>query len=570
MPNRHQGETRTVYRSYDDLAAVSVWDLGREILGLGPQGRLNACEAVVDRHCLQHGLDTALICRDYQGNRHTLTFQDLRDGTARFASVLCELGLEFGDRVFTLLEPVPELYFALLGTLRVGGIAGPLFSAFGAEAIRDRLRDSGARFLVTAPQHLHKVREAMPGLPALESVLVIGDAATEGREIRLSDLLGRACGHVPCRATALDDPMLLHYSSGTTGRPKGVLHVHEAVVGHAATAAVVLDLQPGDIYWCTADPGWVTGTSYGVFGPWANGVTQVAYVGGFSSEAWYQVIAEEGVTVWYTSPTALRMLMRDGTEVVRRYDLSSLRHICSVGEPLNPEVIRWASEAFGLTVHDTWWQTETGCMQICNYPFMRIRPGSMGRPLVPGGAAVVDPRDATELPPGQEGLIALRPPWPSMFRAYWGREDLYEAKFRNGWYVTEDRAYTDADGYFWFVGRDDDVINTSGHLVGPFEVESALLEHPAVAEAAAFSVPAEDTGEAVVAKVVLVAGHAADRGLLRDLKTMVRRQVGPYAVPRQIEVVDRLPRTRSGKIMRRVARAEYLGLPVGDTSGLEE
>jgi acetyl-CoA synthetase len=552
------------------MMAVPIWDIGWEVLGLGSRDQLNACHAVVDRHCAQGDARTALIWRDYQGSRQTLTFQDLRDTTSRFASALLELGLESGDRVFTLLEPVPELYTALLGAIRAGGIAGPMFPGFGTDAIRDRLQDSGARFLVTAAHHLHKVREALKGLSALQNVLVVGDAAAEGSEVRLADLLSHASADVPCRPTSPDNPMLLHYSSGTTGRPKGVLHVHEAVVGHAATARVVLDLQPNDIYWCTADPGWVTGTSYGVFGPWANGVTQVAYVGGFSSEAWYQVIAQERVTVWYTSPTALRMLMRDGTQVARGFDLSSLRHICSVGEPLNPEVIRWASEAFGLTVHDTWWQTETGCMQICNYPFMRIKPGSMGRPLVAAGAAVIDPKTHEELPAGREGLIALRPQWPSMFRAYWGRYELYAARFRNGWYVTEDRAYVDTDGYFWFVGRDDDVINTSGHLVGPFEVESALIEHPAVAEAAAFSVPAEDTGEAVVAKVVLIAGHDPDRSLVRDLKTLVRREVGPYAVPRQIEVVDRLPRTRSGKIMRRVARAQYLGLPVGDTSGLEE
>lgn len=561
----------TVFTSYNELAQAALWDLGRSIVGHRPGAPLNACHAVADRHCPQHASDTALIWRDYLGNRTELSFSDLRDGAARAASLLTQLGVVRGDRVFSLLEPVPELYYTLLGTVRAGCIAGPLFPAFGTEAIRDRLRDSGARYVITAAHHLRKVRDAARELPELEGILVLGEADLHDGELAMDAPLADASATGPCCETAADTPMLLHYSSGTTGQPKGVLHAQEAVVGHAATARVVLDLRPGDVYWCTADPGWVTGTSYGVFGPWANGVTQVAYVGGFSADAWYQVIEQERVTVWYTSPTALRMLMRDGTGVARGHDLSSLRHICSVGEPLNPEVIRWAADTFGLTVKDTWWQTETGCMQICNYPFMETRAGSMGRPLIEGGAAVIDPQTGTPLPAGQEGLIAIRPPWPSMFRAYWGRDDLYAARFRDGWYVTEDRAYVDRDGYFWFVGRDDDVINTSGHLVGPFEVESALIEHPSVVEAAAFGVPADDAGEVVVARVVVsLAPDAGDRGLVRDLKTLVRRQVGSHAVPREIQVVDRLPRTRSGKIMRRVARADYLGLPTGDTSALEE
>jgi len=555
-----------------ELSRASLWDLGRSLLGVSPGQSFNACERIVDRNCMDCPGATAAIHRDHHGDRRVFTFEDLRQGVSRFASVLYALGVRPGDRVFTLLEPMPELFWAILGTIRAGAIAGPLFAGFGSEAIRDRLSDSGARVLVTQARHLLKVRAAIEGLPDLTQVLVVGptDDGLRGIECDLAALLADARDDRLPHPTSAQDPMLLHYSSGTTGKPKGVLHVHEALVGHAGTAHAVLDVSREDSYWCTADPGWVTGTSYALFGPWALGVPQIYYEGGFSSSAWYSLIEAERVTVWYTSPTALRMLMRDGVEAARGHDLSSLRHICSVGEPLNPEVIRWGAEAYGHTIHDTWWQTETGCMQIANTPSLPVRPGSMGMPLPGVTAAVLDPGTQEPLPAGQEGILALVPPWPSMFRTYWNRPDLYAGKFCNGFYLTGDRAYADGDGYYWFVGRDDDVINTSGHLVGPFEIESALLTHPAVVEAAAFPIPVADAGEAVAARVVLAAGSESSRELVRDLKTLVRRQVGPYAVPRDVVVVDRLPRTRSGKIMRRVARAEHLGLPVGDVSSLDE
>jgi acetyl-CoA synthetase len=556
--------------SYSALVSRCDWMLGYEILGIPRGAALNACEAVVDRQCGRGGARPALVARDYRGLRTELTFDDLLSGVSRFGGVLDALGIRKGDRVCTVLEPIPELYYSLLGTIRMGAVACPLFSGLGAQAIADRVSDSRARTVVTSARHLPKLREAIQRAPTIETILVVGDADLTGKERSFAPLLSVATAERKCEPTSPQDPLLLHYSSGTTGTPKGVLHVHEAVIAHAATARIVLDLRPEDVYWCTADPGWVTGTSYGIFGPWANAVTQVAFVGGFSSQAWYQTIQEERVTVWYTSPTALRMLMRDGAGVAAEYDLSSLRHICSVGEPLNPEVIRWGKDVYGLTIHDTWWQTETGCILIANYPFMEVRPGSMGRPFACVEAAILDPERHERVDAEHEGLLALRPAWPSMFRAYWGKEELYEAKFSKGWYITGDRAYTDRDGYFWFVSRDDDVINTSGHLVGPFEVESALLQHRSVVEAAAFSAPAKDAGEVVVAKVVLAGQETGDRSLIRDLKTIVRREVGAFAVPRDIVIVDRLPRTRSGKIMRRVARAEYLGLPTGDVSGLED
>jgi acetyl-CoA synthetase len=406
----------------------------------------------------------------------------------------------------------------------------------------------------------------------LTTILVVGpvDFPLGHIEERWDTLVGPASADRSPSATNVTDPLLIHYTSGTTGRPKGALHVQEALIGHAATARLVLDLNPGDVYWCTADPGWVTGTSYGIFGPLALGIGVVVFSGGFASDAWYRTIQEEGVTNWYTSPTALRMLMREGTTMARRFDLSSLRHICSVGEPLNPAVIEWGREAFSLTIHDTWWQTETGCMQIVNRPGLPVKAGSMGKPLEGVQAAILNADTLEVLQPGSEGLLALRYPWPSMFRTYWAREELYASRFRNGWYLSGDRARCDQDGYYWFIARDDDVINTSGHLVGPFEIESALLTNGGVAEAAAFGVPDLAAGERVVVKVVLREGIAASKEIERHLRTAVRRSVGPYAVPREIIFELKLPRTRSGKIMRRVAKAQFLGLPIGDVSGLED
>jgi acetyl-CoA synthetase len=369
--------------------------------------------------------------------------------------------------------------------------------------------------------------------------------------------------------TSKDDYAIMHYTSGTTGKPKGVVHVHHAIVGHYATAKYVLDLQDDDIYWCTADPGWVTGTSYGIFGPWSNGISIVVDEGGFGASRWYSIIEKYKVTVWYTAPTAIRMLMKAGEKVVEKYDLSSLRIMHSVGEPLNPEGVIWSKKVFGVPFHDNWWQTETGCIQIANYQIQDIKPGSMGRPF-PGVVAAIVDDEGNQLPPGEEGHLALKPPWPSMFRTYWHKEELYKSRFQHGWYITGDRARMDEDGYFWFVGRADDVINTSGHLVGPFEIESALIEHPAVAEAGVIGIPDKLRMEVPKAFVGLKDGYQPSEELKNELKHFVRERLAAYACPQEIEFVDSLPKTRSGKIMRRLLKARELGLPEGDTSTLEE
>jgi acetyl-CoA synthetase len=373
---------------------------------------------------------------------------------------------------------------------------------------------------------------------------------------------------------------LLHFTSGTTGKPKGAIHVHGAVVAHMATSRFALDLHPDDVFWCTADPGWVTGMSYGIIAPLVHGLTSIVDEAEFDAERWYSILQDQHVTVWYTAPTAVRTMMKIGAEAVRDYDLSSLRFIASVGEPLNPEAVMWGLTAFGLPIHDNWWQTETGAIMIANYQAMEIRPGSMGRP-VPGVEAailrrepdgrikVVDGEAVAEHRPDVEGMLALRPGWPSMFRGYLNDEERYREAFAGGWYLTGDLARRDADGYFWFVGRADDLIKSSGHLIGPFEVESALMEFPAVAEAGVIGKPDPVAGEIVKAFVTLKAGYAPDENLRLELLGFARQRLGAVLAPKEIDFTERLPRTRSGKIMRRLLRARELGLPEGDVSTLE-
>jgi acetyl-CoA synthetase len=339
------------------------------------------------------------------------------------------------------------------------------------------------------------------------------------------------------------------------------------------TGRFALDFHPDDVFWCTADPGWVTGTSYGIIAPLTHGITSVIDESDFDAERWYGILERERVTVWYTAPTAVRMMMKIGTQVIRKFDLSALRFIASVGEPLNPEAVVWGRQAFGMPIHDNWWQTETGGIMIANYPAMDIRPGSMGRPL-PGIAAAIVRRTADggaeEIhEAGVEGELALRPGWPSMFRGYLNEEERYRKCFAGGWYLSGDLARRDSDGYFWFVGRADDVIKSLGHLIGPFEVESALLEHPAVAEAGVIGKPDPVAGQIVKAFVELKPDHAESEVLRAELLGFARTRLGAAIAPKEIAFVASVPKTRSGKIMRRLLKARELGLPEGDTSTLE-
>ena len=550
------------------------WESVYDELDWLPGGHLNKAHECIDRHCQGTRADkAALIWEGKNGEEESYTFAELRDRSNQFANVLEGLGVGKGDRVFLFMERVPELYFALFGALKVGAVVGPLFSAFGADPVRDRLQDSGAVALVTQPDLRRRIQDILPDLPALKHIIVVNKLGRSQEplvsgDLSYEELMASVSVEHETAATSMNDYSIMHYTSGTTGKPKGAVHRHLAIVQQYATGKWVLDLQENDVYWCTADPGWVTGTSYGMFAPWSNGVTQLIYEGGFGASAWYRQVEKHKVTVWYTAPTAVRMLMKAGDALPGRSDLSTLRHINSVGEPLNPEAVVWGNRVFNQAIHDNWWQTETGAILIANYASMDVRPGSMGRPLPGVHPAILDD-DYNPLPPGQEGSLAIRPGWPSMFHTYWGNQELYNSRFRKGWYITGDQARMDEDGYFWFVGRVDDVINTAGHLVGPFEVESMLIEHPAVAEAAVIGVPDPLAMEVVKAFVSLKDDYTESEELRRELIRYGRSRLQSIA-PRDVEFRPSLPKTRSGKIMRRLLKAQELGLPVGDTSTLED
>jgi acetyl-CoA synthetase len=567
---------RPYLTNYADARQTFSWEaIRQELCGAGPAEVMNIGWLSVDRHATGARAEhTAIRWLGKDGSSRSFTYADLAAASSRFAQVLRRLGIDRGDRVCSLLGRVPELYIAALGTLKHAATFCPLFSQFGPDPIAQRLGRGDARVLVTSTTlYDRKVTFSRDRLPTLQHVLLTDAREHRGKGVwSLPALLAETSGESVTAGTTAETAALLHFTSGTTGLPKGAVHVHEAVLMHYATGRLVLDLHPDDIYWCTADPGWVTGTSYGIVAPLLHGVTMIVDEADFDAERWFGLLRDQRVTVWYTAPTAIRRLMRLPGEPRTRYDLSALRLIHSVGEPLNPEAVVWAQRALGLPIHDNWWQTETGGIMIANYPGMDIRPGSMGRP-VPGIEAAIVRRGEhgieVVLEPGVEGEIALRPGWPSMFRGYLHDDARYAKCFADGWYLSGDLATRDEDGYFWFVGRADDIIKTSGHMVGPFEVESALMEHPAVAEAGVIGVPDPLIGELVKAFVVPRAGHAADEALRLDLIGFARTRLGPAVAPKAVAFVSSLPKTRSGKIMRRLLKARELGLPEGDLSTLE-
>ncbi|MDP3465683.1 MAG: acetate--CoA ligase [Sulfuricurvum sp.] len=559
-----------VYQSFQ-------WDsVSKQFEGL-PSTGLNIAHEAIDRHA--NGLlagKTALVWLGENGERRTYTFLEMKKLSAQFANVLISLGISKGERVFTLSTRLPELYIAALGTLKNRSVLCPLFSQFGPEPILQRLVRGDAKALLTTKALFEKkIRPLLEELPQLRYVFLIDVEEDESEQIRsLSCLMKNASDVFDILPTDPEDMAVLHFTSGTTGMPKGVVHVHKAIYTHWMSGHYVLDLHPDDIYWCTADPGWVTGTSYGIITPWLHGVTNIVDEAEFDATRWYRILQDERVTVWYTAPTAIRRLMRLNSNPLEEYNLSSLRLIQSVGEPLNPEAVIWGMEKLKLPIHDNWWQTETGGIMIANLISQQIRPGSMGRPLPGIEAGIVmhnDDGSVTEITePNKEGELALRPGWPSMFRAYLHNEEKYANSFVGGWYLSGDLAYKDEDGYFWFVGRADDIIKTSGHMVGPFEVESTLMEHPAVAEAGVIGKPDPLIGQIVKAFVSLKTGFEPTEELRRELIGFGRKRLGTAVAPKEIEFQQSLPKTRSGKIMRRLLKAREMGLPEGDTSTLED
>jgi len=559
--------------SYDDRYKSFDWGISDAELEFGKNGMFNIGHYCTDRICEKGMADkTALIWQGFSGEIKVFTYNDIRVYSNTFAKFLSDTGIKAGDRVCIFMDKIPELYISFLGILKLGAIAQPLFSAFGEEALITRLDDAKTRAIFTTRKHISKIRRIRTRLPELKRIVVVDaeNKPLEADEIAFSMAKALKIEKFEIHKAGPEVPSVLHYTSGTTGKPKGALHVHSSITAQYITTKWVLDVRPDDIYWCTADPGWVTGTSYGIIGPWANGITQCVLDMGFNVEKWYAFIEKHKVSVWYSAPTAIRLLMKEGITAVKKHNTSSLRHLVSVGEPLNAEAVIWSEKAFGLAFHDSYWQTETGAIVITNFPGMKIKPGSMGKAFPGIVATVVDPKTYEPIKTaGTVGLIALKPGWPSMFRDYWNNRETYEGKFKNGWYICGDRSSIDSEGYFWFVGRDDDVINTAGHLVGPFEIESALLEHKAVAESAAVGKPDQINMEVVKAFVALKPGFEPSGDLELDIMNFIRKKLSPLAMPQEIEFVPSLPKTRSGKIMRRLLRAKEWGEEIGDISTLE-
>ncbi len=546
-----------VYRSFrwSDAYGEIEWFPGK---------KLNAAYNAIDRHAVGPRKNkVALYWEGENGEKKKCTFDEISELSNKFANFLKDLGVERGDRVFFFLPRVPELYFGFLGAVKMGAIGGTLFAAFGPQALLDRLGNSGAKILVTNKELKRRVEGIKKDLPKLERIIEI-DSKDFQKDLQKQSEKFKP---VPMKPT---DPAFMLYTSGTTGKPKGVVHTHQAILQQHLTAKWVLDIHEDDVYWCTADPGWVTGIAYEILGTWSLGAATVVYEGRFDPQKWYQIIEDYEVSVWYTAPTAIRMLAAAGKDLVKKYDLSSLRHLCSVGEPLNPEAVWWGLSAFGRPFHDNWWQTETGGILIANCPCLPIKPGSMGKPI-PGIVAGIVDDEGRQLPVGQEGNLVIRPGWPSQMKTIWRRPKKYQSYFVKNWYVTGDRAYKDKYGYYWFVGRADDIIKTAGERVGPFEVESALVSHPSVVEAGVIGKPDPLRGEIIKAFVVLKPfARPGLANLEEELKEYVKKNLAGHAYPREIEFIDKLPKTRSGKIVRRILKAKELGLPIGDVSTLEK
>lgn len=561
--------------SYEKRLENFDWSIAEKELDYKEGGDINIGWYCSDRICeMGKANKPALIWEGLGGVEKQFTFNDVRLRSNTIASFLKDLGIKTEDRVCLFMDKIPELYIGFVGILKLGAVAQPLFSAFGDESLHVRLDNAQTTAIITQRKHVSKVRKILDQMPYLKHIILVdydGSKPLREREVAFNMEETELVEDFKSFPTKAESPSVLHYTSGTTGQPKGVKHVHYSLISQYLTTKWVLDLQEDDIYWCTADPGWVTGTSYGIIGPWSLGITQCVLDTGFSAESWYKFIEKRKITMWYSAPTAIRSLMKAGEEVIKQYNLSSLRHLASVGEPLNAEAVIWSEKVFGKAFLDTYWQTETGSMMLTNYPGMKIKPGSMGKPFPGITATVLDTKTFEPInETGKPGLIGFKPGWPAMMRTYWRNEETYQKKFENGWYLPGDRAYIDQDGYYWFIGRDDDVINTGGHLVSPFEVESALLEHEAVAESAVVAKPDEVNMEVVKAFVTLKPGFEANDDMELKIMNFIRKKLSPLAMPQEIEFRDSLPKTRSGKIMRRVLHAQEWGEEIGDISTLED
>ena len=552
--------------NYDEAQENLSWDEVEKAFSWYDTGKINMAYETIDRHVHDGYGDKIALHYKLDDDIQSYTFKEMMENSNKAANVLKDIGVKKGDRVFIFMARSPELYFTLLGALKIGAIVGPLFEAFMEKAVKDRLENSEASTIITTSELVGRV--PVDELPDLQHVVVVGDQVDED-QINFRELYQDASDEFDIEWLDKEDGLILHYTSGSTGQPKGVLHVQEAMVQQYISGKYVLDLKEDDIYWCTADPGWVTGTYYGIFAPWLNRTTNVVVGGRFSPESWYDALEKLKVTVWYSAPTAFRMLMGASDDIIEKYDLSSLRHVLSVGEPLNPEVVKWGMDVYKLRIHDTWWMTETGAHMIVNFPSLDIKAGSMGKPL-PGVEATIIDDQGNELPPNRMGNLALKKGWPAMMREIWKNKPKYDSYFIGDWYISGDSAYKDEEGYFWFQGRVDDVIMTAGERVGPFEIESKLVEHEAVQEAGVIGKPDPIRGEIVKAFIALREGYEPTDELKEEIRVFVKNGLAAHAAPREIEFKDSLPKTRSGKIMRRVLKAWELDLPAGDLSSMDD
>jgi len=555
----------------------------------------------ISYNCLDRHVETprrnklALLWEGEKGEFRSLSYFALRRETCRFANVLKSLGVQKGDRVTIYMGRIPELVTAMLACARIGAVHSVVYGGFTVEALHERLEDSQSKVLIVADGAFQRGKivplkaiadEALQRAATVESVLVVrrtGEPVNmeSGRDMWYHDLMSLPIAGGQCTVEVVDaeDPLFLLYTSGTTGRPKAILHTHGGyMVGTYTTLKYVFDIREDDRYWCAADPGWITGHSYIVYGPLLNGATSFMYEGAPNypyPNRWWQMVEKYGINILYTAPTAIRGLMRFGEAWPNRHDLSTLRLLGSVGEPINPEAWRWYHRVIGkggCPIMDTWWQTETGMFMITPMPSVPLKPGSATRPF-PGVKMDVYSEQGKPVKSNEEGFLVITTPWPSMMRTIYNDPDRYVQQYWSkypGVYLTGDSARKDDDGYYWVIGRVDDVLKVSGYRLGTAEIESALVSHTAVAEAAAIGLPHEVKGNAIHTFVILKAGVAGSEKLIEELRNHVAHEMGPIAKPEVIEFVDSLPKTRSGKIMRRVLKARALGQDPGDLMTLEE
>ncbi|MEJ2634303.1 MAG: acetate--CoA ligase [Calditrichia bacterium] len=560
--------------------------------------KTNIIHNAIDRHLKNwHRNKLALIWEGEPGDLRTFSYHALNREVSKFANVLKSMGVKRGDIVTIYLPQIPELAIAMLACAKIGAAHSVVYGGFSVEALAERIEDANSRILITADGGWRRgkitdlkniANEAMKRSPTIEVCITVKRTGHEvfmenDRDFYYNELMTLPIASAKCDTEEMDaeDMLFILYTSGTTGRPKGVVHTHGGYSVYTATThKYVFDIKDEDRWWCAADPGWITGHSYIVYGPLINGSTILMYEGAPNHpypNRWWQMIEKYGITILYTSPTAIRGLMRFGEAWPNRHDISCLRLLGSVGEPINPEAWRWYYRVIGkekCPIMDTWWQTETGGFMITPLPTMPLKPGSAAKPFFGNEVAVVD--DAgKEVPPGEEGKLVIKAPWPGMARTIYKDPDRYQETYwkdyeQQGWYKAGDAARMDEDGYIWVIGRIDDVIKVSGYRLGTAEIESALVSHPAVAEAAAIALPHELKGNAIHAFVILRAGLTGNKKLAEELKDHVAHEMGRIARPEEIKFVDSLPKTRSGKIMRRVLKARALGLDEGDLTTLEQ